>query len=76
MLTIRQKILRAFAFTFLGVLLPGLAALLLDVSRTGDWTAARVAGTSLVLAAASAAVRALVAYLPILPDDTVGLQKK
>lgn len=76
MLTIRQKIVRTFAFTFLGVLLPGLASLLLDVSKTGDWTAAYVTGTSLVLAAVAAAVRALVAYLPILPDDNVGIQKK
>ena len=75
MTTVSTKILRVFAFSFLGVFVPALANILLDVSSTLDWSAAKAALVALVLASFSAAIRALVAFLPILPDDDVGLQR-
>ena len=75
-MTVSTKILRTFVFAFLGIFLTGLVNILADVSKTGDWSVAKTAVVSLVLAAVSAAVRAIVAYLPILADDQVGIQKK
>lgn len=74
-LTVAQKILRTFVFAFLGVLLPALATIVLDVSETGDWGAAKAAVVSLALAAFAAALRALVAFLPVFADDQVGLRR-
>ena len=70
------KILRVFVFSYLGVFLPALATIVLDVSETGDWGAAKAAVVSLALAACAAAIRALVAFLPVFADDQVGIQKK
>lgn len=74
-MTVTTKIVRVFVFSFLGIFLPALANIVLDVSSTLDWTAAKAALVSLVLAASAAGIRALVAFLPILPDDNVGLQR-
>ena len=74
-MTVAQKILRTFVFAFLGVFLPAFANVVLDVSNTADWSAARAAVVSLVFAASAAAIRAIVAYLPILPDDDVGVRR-
>jgi len=63
-------------FAFLGIFLTGLVNILTNLSSTGDWSVAKTAVVSLILAAVSAAVRAIVAYLPILTDDNVGLQRK
>lgn len=75
-MTVSTKVLRTFVFAFLGIFLPALANIVLDVSNTLDWTAAKAAIVSLVLAAFAAAIRAVVAFLPILPDDNVGVQRK
>lgn len=74
-MTVSTKILRVFAFSFLGVFLPALANIILDVSATADWTVARSAVVALVLASFSAAIRAIVAYLPVFTDDQVGIQR-
>ena len=73
---VSTKVLRTFVFAFLGIFLPALANIVLDVSNTLDWTAAKAALVSLVLAAFAAGIRALVAFLPILADDNVGIQRK
>ena len=75
-MTVSTKVLRTFVFAFLGVFLPSLANIVLDISNTADWSAARAALVSLVFAASAAAIRAVVAYLPIISDDNVGIQKK
>ncbi len=75
-MTVSTKVLRTFVFAFLGVFIPSVANIVLDWSNTLDWTAAKAALVSLVLAAFAAGIRALVAYLPILPDDNVGIQRK
>lgn len=72
---VATKVLRTFIFSFLGIFLPALANIVLDVSATLDWTAAKAALVSLILAASAAGIRALVAFLPILADDNVGLQR-
>lgn len=74
-MTVSTKILRTFVFAFLGVFVPAVANIVLDVSNTLDWSTAKAALVSLVLAAFAAGIRALVAYLPILPDDNVGLRR-
>lgn len=74
-MTVATKVLRTFVFAFLGVFLPSLANIVLDISNTADWSAARAALVSLVFAAFAAAIRAVVAYLPILPDDDVGIKR-
>lgn len=75
-MTVSTKIVRTFAFAFLGVFLPLLANIAIDASETVDWSVAKSALVSAVFAAFSAAIRAVVAYLPILPDDNVGIQRK
>lgn len=75
-MTVSTKVLRTFVFAFLGVFVPACANIVLDVSNTLDWNAAKAALVSLVLAAFAAGIRALVAFLPILPDDNAGLQRK
>jgi hypothetical protein len=75
-MTVTTKIVRTFVFAFLGIFLPALANIVLDVSATLDWTAAKAALVSLILAASAAGIRALVAFLPILADDNVGIQKQ
>lgn len=68
-LSLSTKVLRVFAFTFLGVFLPGVAGLTDTLAKGGDWTAARTALVALVLAAIGGALRAIVAYLPVFSDD-------
>ncbi len=75
-MTVSTKVLRTFVFAFLGIFLPALANIVLDASNTLDWSAAKAALVSLVLASFAAGIRALVAFLPILPDDNVGVQRK
>lgn len=75
-MSVSTKILRVFAFSFLGVFLPSVANVILDVSATADWTVARSAVVALILASFSAAIRAIVAYLPVFADDNVGIKKK
>lgn len=75
-MSVSTKVLRVFVFSFLGIFLPALANIVLDVSNTLDWNAAKAALVSLILASFAAAIRALVAFLPILPDDNVGVQRK
>ena len=75
-MTVATKVVRTFVFAFLGVFLPSLANIVLDVSNTADWSAARAALVSLVFAASAAAIRATVAFLPILPDDNAGLRRQ
>lgn len=74
-MTVSTKVLRTFVFAFLGVFVPAAANIVLDVSNTLDWSTAKAALVSLVLAAFAAGIRALVAYLPILPDDDVGIRR-
>jgi hypothetical protein len=75
-MSVSTKVLRTFVFAFAGIFLTGLVNILADVSKTGDWSLAKTALVSLILAAVSAAIRAVVAFLPILPDDNVGVQRK
>lgn len=75
-MAVSTKILRTFVFAFLGIFLAGLVNIITDLSSTMDWSVARTALVSLVLAACAAGVRAVVAVLPVLPDDNVGLQRK
>lgn len=74
-MTLTTKVVRTFVFAFLGVFLPALANIVLDVSNTADWSAAKAALLSLVFAASAAAIRAVVAFLPVFEDDEVGLVK-
>lgn len=74
-MSVAQKIVRTFAFAFLGVFLPAFANVVFDISETADWSGARAALVSLVFAASAAAIRAVVAYLPVLPDDNVGMKR-
>lgn len=74
-MTVTTKVVRTFVFAFLGIFVPALANIVLEVSDTLDWTTAKAALVSLVLAATAAGIRALVAYLPILADDNVGWKK-
>jgi hypothetical protein len=74
-MTVSTKVLRTFVFAFLGIFLPSLANIVLDISNTADWSAARAALVSLIFAAFAAAIRAVVAYLPVLPDDDVGIKR-
>jgi len=74
-MTVSTKVLRTFVFAFLGVFVPALANIVLDVSNTLDWSTAKAALVALVLASFAAGIRALVAYLPILADDDVGLRR-
>ena len=73
--SVATKILRVFVFAFLGIFLPAVANIVLDASQTLDWSAAKAALVALVLASFAAGLRALVAFLPILPDDNVGLTR-
>lgn len=75
-MTVSTKVLRTFVFAFLGIFVPAVANIVLDVSNTLDWHVAKAALVSLVLASFAAGIRALVAFLPILPDDNVGVQRK
>lgn len=75
-MTVSTKVLRTFVFAFLGIFLPACADIVLDVSKTLDWGVAKAALVSLVLAAFSAGLRALVAFLPILADDDAGIRRQ
>lgn len=74
-MTVTTKVSRTFAFAFLGVFLPALASVSFNLSETVDWSAAKAAIVSAVFAACAAAIRTVVAFLPILPDDNVGLTR-
>lgn len=74
-MTVTTKVLRTFAFAFLGIFLPCLVSIASNLSNTVDWSVAKAALVSGIFAAFSAAIRAVVAYLPVFKDDTVGLQK-
>jgi len=73
---VATKVLRTFAFAFLGVFVPALANIVLDLSNTADWTVAKAALLSLIGAAFAAGIRAIVAFLPVFADDNVGMQRK
>lgn len=75
-MTVTTKVVRTFAFAFLGIFLPALASIAFDLSNTVDWSVAKAALVSAIFAAFSAAIRAVVAFLPVFTDDTVGIQKK
>ena len=75
MISTKQKIVRTFVFAFLGSFLPALANLLFDISSTANWTVAKAALVAAIIGSVTAAVRATIAVLPILPDDTAGLTK-
>ncbi len=74
-MSVTTKIVRTFVFAFLGAFLPTLADIVFDLSGTLDFSVAGAALGSLIFAASSAGIRAIVAYLPILPDDDVGLTR-
>lgn len=74
-MTVTTKVVRTFVFAFLGVFLPALANIVLDLSSTLDWSTAKAAVMSLVLAACSAGIRAIVAFLPVFADDNVGMRR-
>jgi hypothetical protein len=73
--SVAQKVLRTFVFAFAGIFLPCLANVLFDASSTADWTVAKAALISGIFAASSAAVRAVIAVLPVFKDDEIGLQR-
>lgn len=72
---VAQKIARSFAFAFLGAFLPLLINTLIEFSNTGDWAVWKALVFSGIAGAVAAGVRAIVAYLPIFPDDNVGITK-
>lgn len=74
-MTISTKIVRVFVFTFAGVFLPALANITDDVSKSMDWNAARAALIALFFAACAAAIRAIVAFLPVFTDDNAGIRR-
>ena len=74
-MSIETKVLRTFLFAFLGIFLPGIAGIADDIANKGDWSAGRTALLSLVVAAFAAAVRALIAFLPVFKDDDVGVKR-
>jgi hypothetical protein len=75
-LSLSTKVLRVFAFTFLGVFIPGIAGLADTLAKGGDWSAARTALVALVLAAVAGSLRGLVAFLPVFSDDNhIGVTK-
>jgi hypothetical protein len=75
-LSLTTKILRVFAFTFLGVFIPGVAGLADTLAKGGDWNAGRTALISLVLAAIAGALRGIVAFLPVFSSDNhIGASK-
>lgn len=74
-MSVTTKIVRTFAFAFLGIFLPALASVAFNLSETVDWNVAKAALISAIFAAFAAAIRAVVAVLPVFADDNVGLQK-
>jgi hypothetical protein len=72
---VAEKIVRTFVFAFLGSFLPLLVNTLSEFSNTGDWAVWRVLVFSGVAGSVAAAVRAIIAYLPVFADDNVGIQK-
>ena len=75
-ISVAQKILRVGSFAFLGAFLPLLVNTLLEFSQTGDWAVWRALVFSGIAGAVAAAVRAVIAYLPVFPDDEVGMQRE
>lgn len=75
-MSVATKVVRVFVFAFLGVLVPSLINIALDVSNTADWSAAKAALISLVFAAFAAGIRAAAAFLPVFPDDDVGMRRQ
>lgn len=77
MLTLFEKVFRAFVVAFLGVFLPGIAGWLNDIANGGHWSAARSALIALAAAGVAAGVRAVIAYLPLFADDNAfGLSRR
>lgn len=74
--TVAQKVARSFAFAFLGAFLPLLVNTLVEFSNTGDWAVWKALVFSGVAGATAAAVRAVIAYLPVFEDDDTGVQVK
>lgn len=72
---VSTKVARVFAFSFLGIFLPALANIALSLSETVDWSVAKSALVAAVFAAFAAAIRAVVAFLPVFADDNVGITK-
>jgi hypothetical protein len=76
-LSLLEKISRVFLFTFLGVLIPGLADVVAHEASRRDWAAGRDALIALTCAGIAAGLRAIVALLPVFPDDNhIGISKK
>lgn len=72
-----EKAARYFVFTFATTFVLGLANVLTDIGDTRDWGAAKAALIALVVAAAVAALRGAVAFLPVFTDDNAtGIQKR
>lgn len=70
------KVVRTFVFAFLGIFLPALASVALNLSNTVDWSVAKTALVSAVFAACTAGIRAVVAYFPVLSvDNGIGMTK-
>lgn len=74
-MTVTTKVLRTFAFAFLGVFLPAVVSVATNLSDTVDWSVAKAALIAAIFAGFAAGIRTVVAFLPILPDDNVGLTK-
>lgn len=74
-MTVTTKVARTFAFAFLGVFLPCLVSIAGNLSNTVDWSVAKAALVSGIFAAFAAGIRTVVAYLPVFPDDNVGITK-
>lgn len=74
-MTVTTKVARTFVFAFLGVFLPALASVAFNLSETVDWSAAKAAVVSAAFAACAAAIRAVVAFLPVFADDEVGVRR-
>jgi hypothetical protein len=70
------KVGRTFVVAFLGIFLPVVISTATSISTTGDWSIAKAALVSAILAAFAGGVRAVVAVLPIFSaDNNTGLSK-
>lgn len=80
--TVSQKILRTFVWTFLGFFLPVLAAICIklatgyETGEAADWNVIKALVLGGMFGGFAASIRAIIAFLPLLPDDNVGIQKK
>lgn len=74
-MTVSTKVLRVFVFSFLGAFALAFSNALIEYSQTGDWSVLKGTVVALLVASVSAGIRAVVAYLPVLPDDDVGMRR-